>query len=166
MPAITLAHGGGTPQLVNEPAGPYWLSVWTTPDPARVGEFHLTLGLSEPGEGREAGAPVLGANMQVRLEPATATTGSPVTAMATNENSTNKLFYEADVTIPAEGTWQVQIQVDGPAGVGAASFPLEVGPPQTTNWLLLGGGGVLLVAALFAFLSLRRKTQTSAQTNR
>jgi LPXTG-motif cell wall-anchored protein len=80
-----------------------------------------------------------------------------LTVAATNENSTNKLFYEADAIIPAQGAWLVQIQIDGPAGEGTAAFPLEVEPAQTTNWFLLGGGGVVLVAALFAFFSWRRK---------
>ena len=163
-PAAGLAHGGGTPQLVNEPAGPYCISVWTTPEPARVGEFHLTLALSEPGEGREAGAPVLGADVRVRLEPVGAADPSPLTTVATNENSTNRLFYEADVIISDSGAWLVQIEVDGPAGEGNASFPLRVEPAQSTNWLLLGGGGVLLVTALFAFLSRRRKRSASVTT--
>ena len=30
------AHGTGTPQLLNAPAGPYLLSVWTDPDPLRT----------------------------------------------------------------------------------------------------------------------------------
>jgi hypothetical protein len=157
LPAALLAHGGGTPQLVNEPAGPYWISVWTTPDPARVGEFHLTLGISEPGEGREAGPPVLGADVQVSLEPGAGTAADVVTTTATNEQSTNKLFYEADVSIPVEGSWQVAIAVDSPAGQGSASFPLEVEPRQSTNWLLLGGGGVVLVVVLFALFSWRRE---------
>ena len=61
-------HGGGTPRLVNEPDGPYWLSVWTSPDPARAEEpLHVTVGVTEPGSGREAGPPVLGAEVSVTL---------------------------------------------------------------------------------------------------
>lgn len=157
-----LAHGGGTPQLVNEPTGPYWISVWSTPEPARVGEFHLTLALAEPGEEREAGDPVLGADVRVRLEPVGAAALSPLTATATNENSSNRLFYEADVTIPEPGAWLVRVEVDGPAGAGVASFPLQVEPAQSTNWLLLGGSGVVLITVLFAFLSWHRNRTASA----
>lgn len=164
LPAVVLAHGGGTPQLVNQPVGPYWLSAWTSPDPPRVGQLHLTFGLAEPGEGREAGAPVLGATVRLRLQPAAAVAASPITTLATNENAANRLFYEADVTVPAAGAWQVRIQVEGPDGQGTASFPLQVQPLQTTNWLLLGGGGVLLVVALFALFTWRRQTPPSDAT--
>ena len=158
IPAAVLAHGGGTPQLINEPAGPYWVSIWTTPDPARVGAFHLTLGISEAGDGREAGPPVLGAEVRVRLEPAAAVEGRPVSTVATNEQATNKLFYEADLMIPAEGAWNVRVDVEGQDGAGSVAFPLTVEPAQSTNWSLLGIGGVGLVAALFAFFSWRRST--------
>lgn len=157
VPPVVLAHGGGTPRLINEPAGPYWISVWSTPDPARVGELHLTLGISEPGEGREAGLPVLGADVRVRLEPGSGVEAAPLTTLATNENSTNKLFYEADLELSAAGAWQVHILVDGPDGQGTATFPLEVSAAQSTNWVLLGGGGVVLVVVLFALFSWRRK---------
>lgn len=157
LPAAVLAHGGGTPQLVNEPAGSYWISAWSTPDPARVGQLHLTLAISEPGEGREAGLPVLGADVGIRLEPGADVEATTVTASATNANSTNKLFYEADLELPAEGAWQVQILVEGPDGPASASFPLEVVAPESTNWALLGGGGVALVIVLFALFSWRQR---------
>ncbi len=51
-PTFVLAHGGGTPQLTNAAVGPYLLSAWTNPDPAIVGELHITvaLALAESGE--------------------------------------------------------------------------------------------------------------------
>ena len=94
--------------------------------------------------------------MRVRLKPAAATEASPLTTVATSEQATNKLFYEADVTIPATGSWEVRVEVDGPEGKGSVSFPLQVEPAQTTNWLLLGGAGVIFVALLFIFFSWRR----------
>lgn len=156
LPLVSLveAHGGGTPRLVNEPAGAYWLSVWTTPDPARAGEpLHLTVGVTEPGSGREAGAPVLDADVRVALSPAEGT-GAPISAVA--GDGVNRLLYEADVTLPGAGLWAVQVDVDGPEGSARASFELEVAEPGGPNWLLWGGGGVLLLAALFVVAGRRR----------
>lgn len=156
LPAGSAAHGGGTPRLINEPVGPYWLSVWTAPEPPRTGEpLHLTIGLSEPGTGREAGAPVLGAAVQLRLV-LPGSEATPVTVNASNEKATNRLFYEADVTLPQAGTWETMVTASGPAGEGSASFVLEVVEGGGPDWLLLGGGGLLLVGALFFLLTRKR----------
>lgn len=148
------AHGGGAPQLVNEPAGPYWLSVWTSPDPARAREpLHLTIGVTEPGSGREAGAPVLGADVRISLSAAEGA-GMPVSATAAG--GANKLLYEADVNLPEVGLWTVQVDVDGRAGQSRVSFDLEVAEAGGASWLLWGGGGVLLIAVLFVLAGRRR----------
>ena len=45
---VAHAHGTGTPQLLNAPAGPYLLSVWTDPDPLRTDEAHVVVAVVEP----------------------------------------------------------------------------------------------------------------------
>ena len=154
---LAVAHGGGTPQLVNEPTGPYWLSAWTSPDPPQAGKpLHFTVGLAEPGSGREAGAPVLGAEVLVTMSPAQGM-APPVQAAATNANAANRLLYEADLTLPETGLWSVEIGVAGGEGGGRASFQLEVVEATGTNWLLWGGSGALVIAALY-FVVGRRGT--------
>ena len=66
------AHGGGVPQLINAGAGPYWISVWTQPEPLRVGESHFTVAVaeqlnSETTDG-ELGPPVLAATVELQFE--------------------------------------------------------------------------------------------------
>lgn len=142
------AHGGGTPQLENATAGPYVVSVWTSPDPARVGAYHLTLSVAQPDEAGNAGEPVLGADVVVRLTPQSAA-GEPLTAHASNEAADNKLFYEADVELPAAGAWAVQVTVDGPDGRGETGFEIEAQAASGVNWALVGAAGVTVVALLF-----------------
>lgn len=153
---LAAAHGGGTPQIVHEPVGPYWLSAWTYPTPPQAGRaLHITVGLAEPGAGREAGAPVLGAEVMLTLSPKEGT-AAPVRAAATSASASNRLFYEADLTLPESGSWLVQVDVAGDEGSGSASFELEVVEPGGANWLLWGGGGVLAITALY-FLAGRRR---------
>lgn len=148
VPAVA-AHGGGTPQLVNAPIGPYWISLWTSPEPPRAAEpLHFTIGLAEPGTGREAGAPVLGATIMVSLSRAQ-DESAPIRVAATNANSANRLFYEADVTLPEPGVWTASIDVDGSEGSGDASIVLDVAEAGGPNWLLWGGGGIVVIAVLF-----------------
>ena len=151
-----LAHGGGAPQLTNATAGPYRVSVWTEPDPARVGELHVTVAVveaPEPGaSSRDGGDLVLDAAVLVRVEPVDRS-GETLIAMATRDNAVNKLFYEADFDLPAEGGWRVEIQVDGPAGAGSTAFDVDALPPSTLNnlfglgWPLWAGLGLTLLVA-------------------
>ena len=155
----TSAHGGGAPQLTNESIGPYWISVWTSPQPVREGQLHVTVALAEPGEGddQQAGAPVLGATVEVTLTPRSGGFAD-IRATATNEQAANKLFYETDLMVPAAGDWEVEIAVRGAEGSGQAHFSLAVQPAQDTGWLLLAGGAFAIIAVFFLYYAARRRS--------
>jgi hypothetical protein len=130
------AHGGGEPQLVNAQAGPYRVSAWTKPEPIRVGTMHLSVAVSEsPGQGssgEETGDLVLDAAVHVQMNPRSRP-GPGLVTSATRQDAVNKLFYEADMELPAEGQWQVVISVEGAAGTGSASFDIDVLPASASN---------------------------------
>lgn len=145
-----LAHGGGTPRLVEEPAGTYEIFAWTNPEPARVGTFHITVALVEPATDQ----PVLNAGVLVHAAPTGADAATqPLVAPATHENATIKTYYETDLELPTTGPWQITVAYTGTTGTdtGSASFPVEV-QEAGTNWgriafgvvLVVLGGGVLL----------------------
>lgn len=150
------AHGGGQAQLINSEVAGYWVSVWTSPDPARPGDLHFSIAVSEPGTGREAGQAVLGAAVQVILQPVENDLAPPVGGLALHQNAENRLFYEVDLEV-VEGWWEVMIVVDGPAGRGETTFPLQVQPPAETNWFLVGGAVVVLI---FAVVMIQRSQPT------
>ena len=145
------AHGGGTPQLENAAAGPYVVSVWTTPDPPRVGAYHVTVSVAHPDDAGNAGEPVLGADVTLRLTPQTAD-AQPLTTQASTETADNKLFYEGDVALPAPGAWAVQVMVDGPNGRGETGFEIDVVDGQSVNWALVGAVGAAVLTAVFVVL--------------
>jgi hypothetical protein len=136
------AHGGGEPQLVNAQADPYRVSAWTRPEPIRVGTMHLSVAISEspgPGSsGEETGDLVLDAAVRVQMNPISQP-GPGLVTSATREDAVNKLLYEADMELPAEGQWQVVISVEGAAGTGSASFNIEVLPASASNTLAAFG---------------------------
>lgn len=153
------AHAGGVPQLSNAEAGPYRISVWTQPDPLRVGRIDIVVAVAEPPAPNAAvegaGALVLDAVVKIELKPV-GQAGETLTALATHEASTNKLFYEAILELPAEGRWQVNIAVEGTDGSGSAGFEVQALPPLGFNWFLLGGFGLVLLAT--GWIIIRSKT--------
>lgn len=135
--ATARAHGGGTPQLTNEAVGPYLLSVWSNPNPAVVGQLHLTLALADA----ESGAPITEAEVMVAARQGDTT----LTAVATHEGALVPEFYEADFDLPRTGEWQFDIVIEGETGSGQAGFTLAV-EAGATNWLwivLVGLGAAL-----------------------
>jgi hypothetical protein len=156
------AHGGGTPQLVNAPAGPYQVSVWTQPDSIRAGQkLHISIAVSESSNQAEASNLVLGATVHVQLVNLTPT-GETLAAFATHENAVNKLFYETDLDVPTEGEWQVLVEVEGPAGAGSAAFHIEALPSSASNtlvrrWPLWGGAGLALLATGWSVYAFRAR---------
>ncbi len=147
------AHGGGTPQLVQAPAGAYEVYTWTNPDPARVGIVHVTVALVEPATQQ----PVLNAAVQVLAQLAEG--GQEAAAPATHDNAAIRTYYEADLELPAAGRWQITVAHSDAAGGGSASFDLEV-QPAASNWRPIAIGAALALIAAGAGLSVLRRTDS------
>lgn len=160
VPVSVGAHGGGQAQLLNSEVGGYWVSVWTSPEPTRPGDLHISIAVSEPGTGREAGVAILDAAVQVILQPLDNELAQPVGGLALHQNATNRLFYEVDLPLETEGWWTATIIVDGPAGRGEITFDLQVRPPAQTNWYLIGGTITILILAIIMI----QKSQTKHVT--
>jgi hypothetical protein len=154
LPGAAWAHGGGTPRVTAQPAGDYLLYVWTEPAAPRAGTpLHVTVSVTLPdGSGGET--PITDANVTVIFQPGRA--GEAVVVEAAPGSAADGGFYEADTTLPAGGTWTVDVQVAGPQGSGGANFPVEVvGARSGSAWLLWAVLG-LAVVAVAAVLWMRR----------
>jgi hypothetical protein len=163
IPTGVWAHGGGAPQLTGEEAGPYRLYAWTSPDPWRAGDVHIDIAVAQPAlQGAEV--PVTDASVRLRLTGPD--NGQPIEMVAQPLEILNSFYYEADFELPAPGLWQVDIQVATPDGEGSAGFTVEALPPRTVNWLLVGGGALVFVAAtaLWAMWSNPGNAPQSRQT--
>ena len=149
------AHGGGTPQLVATPSGPYQVYAWTNPDPPRAGVVHITVALVEPASHQ----PVLNAAVQIVATPDDG--GQTVSVPATHENAVIKTYYEADLDLPAAGVWQFTVAHSDAAGSGSAGFALDV-QPAAANWRPAAIGAVLAVIALGAWFIMRKPATPAA----
>jgi hypothetical protein len=102
--------------------------------------------------GSEEDEPVPDAEVALSLVPSNG--GSSWQGEASREESVNKLYYEADVTIPREGEWHVAVGVSGPAGSGSAEFQF-VALERGVNWMVVGGIAVAVVALGWWFVGIR-----------
>jgi len=146
------AHGGGVPRLTGELAGPYRIFVWSQPEPLRVGDIHLSIGLvrAEAEGSRAADAldePVTDATVTVSLQPV-AENARPIRTLAVLQEQLGSYYYEADATLPTAGDWRITIDVSGDLGDGSAAFVGAVASAREVNWLLLIAAGLLLLCLL------------------
>ncbi len=132
------------------PSGPYEIYTWTNPNPARAGLVHVTVALVEPASQQ----PVL--NADVRIVAAPSDGSQPVSVPATHENAVIKTYYEADLDLPAAGTWQFTVSHSNAAGSGSASFDLDV-QPAAFNWRPIAIGAVLALIAIGAWFVLKKQ---------
>lgn len=149
MPAA--AHTEGVMQLAAEPAGPYNLTVWTSPDPVGVGELHVAIAAVLA----EDASPVLEADIQVQLTQEEE--GATISGAATVENSENKFLHEAVLDVSESGNYLVTITIDGAEGeTGEASFPLLVEGGSTINWTLMLVAVAVVASAVILIARYRR----------
>jgi hypothetical protein len=116
------ARGDGGTLRLSENAGPYHLSVFTSPSPPRAGRLDVSVLVQDA----KTGAFVPGAAVSVRVS-STARPGLVSTYAATHEAATNKLLLAAECEAPAAGEWRVAVTVDGRPGGGNAAFSRSIG---------------------------------------
>ena len=142
----TVAHGGGTLQLSDALAGPYRLTVWSSPEPVRMGELHVTVGVGDTN-----GLSVLDASVLVIITPPNGS-GKPFSDDATTSQSANKFNYEVDFVLTSPGIHEITVEVRGVEGEGIGRFDIEVLPLKVHEWnrvILIGGGVVASLTWIF-----------------
>ena len=109
------------------------LTVFTSPNPLRAGPIDVSVLV----QNSETGDTITDADVQVRLMPHDRT-ASPVHAVATHADATNKLLQAALVELPTTGEWDVEVECTTAAGAGTrtsvALFSIEAGSPLP-RWL-------------------------------
>jgi hypothetical protein len=121
LPAPAARGDGGTLRF-SGPAGPYRVSVFTAPEPLRVGTADVSVLVQDA-----AGEAVSGVGVRLTLTHLDG--GAEVSAAATPEAAVNKLLRAAEVDLPAAGRWRLGVVIDGPGGRGHCGVDLEVAPP-------------------------------------
>jgi hypothetical protein len=135
LPTLAAADGGLV--RVSQPAGPFVLTVFTTPTPLSVGRADVSVMVQD----RRSLAPLLDARVSLEL---TFPAGGrePLRVEATRAHATNRLLYAATVTLPAAGEWRLRAraEVQGTRGEITCRLPVEPGRPRVVAywpWLLL-----------------------------
>jgi hypothetical protein len=142
-----LAWADGGALVFTQQDGPYIVTVFSAPEPVRVGGADLSV-LVERSSDRTA---VLDAQVKIELRHAQVDT---LEATATHAKATNKLLYATQVSLPTAGKWKIFVEADGQQGSAHATGDLRVLPPQTA--LLLYWPYFALVPLMMALFALNQ----------
>lgn len=151
--SILLADGGTV--LFRGPAGPFEITVFGSPTPLRIGAADLSVLVKRTAEATT----VLDANVTLHLVKSVDGRIIEVTARPTHEQASNKLLYAANMRIPSNGSWRVDVLVkqgSASAELSGRMFALPPQPPLMKYWAYFAL--VPLLAILFAITQrLKRK---------
>src|SRR5262245_33810571 len=140
------ARGDGGAVRLRQKAGPYQVTVFTSPTPLRAGLVDVSV-LIQDGA---SGAPVSVAGVTVRA----VLRDDPLVSVecpATTEAATNKLLQAAKFELPSAGWWEVTVRIEAARAPAEVRFELEAAqplPPWRELWLWLAWP--VVVIALFA----------------
>jgi hypothetical protein len=150
--------GAPYPVLLEEQLGPYVASALADPDVGQ-GTFYILVTLPEDEP------PPPGTTVTVSVEPEDGHL-TEAAYLAERQETRYGERYVAKVDFDSRGPWRVRLTIDGPAGQGQTSFPVQV-TPSGIGWLATLA--CLLPFALLAVLWLRgslRQRKAEAQTTR
>jgi hypothetical protein len=98
------AHADGGVVQFEKSAGPFAITVFTTPSPLRAGPVDISLMI----QSRDSQQPLLDCQALVQLRKEGAMN---IRSEATHETAQNKLLYAAQVKVPESGLWELEVAI-------------------------------------------------------
>lgn len=143
------AYADGGHLQMRQTAGPFVVSLFTTPEDLGIGPADMSTMVEDQATGRV----VLDAEVFITLTAGDAHGGAPVVARLTHTNATNKLMQDAIVRLPRAGVWRAVVDVRQGGRQGSAGTTLSVSDHSArrdTTWTL--AAFPLLAVGIFAIV--------------
>jgi hypothetical protein len=118
--AAGAAHADGGTLRLHETAGPFEVSIFTSPEPLRVGQADVSVLVQTRGADV-----LLEATVELRLRDPDAVEQMPVLA---RPSAANRLLHAATVALPRPGRWMLAVAVQRGRDRALVSSALEVAP--------------------------------------
>jgi hypothetical protein len=148
---------GGTLRVARATVGPYLVSVWTQPDPPRVGRLDVSVAVMRP----EDGTAILDAVPSVTAQ-LTGNQAPPVTERAVLGGGGTPLLYHAELELSRPGRWRVTVTIPPVSEPGGASFEIDAVRSGSLAPLVLGVVTAGLLALMLWRLARRARGTRSA----
>jgi hypothetical protein len=152
-----MADGGRI--RIHQPAGPFLVTLFTTPDPLLAGPADFSVAVERPN----AQGLVEDAEVTLLLSMPEDPSAPRLIVPATRQAATSRFLQAANVQLPRSGSWLVRVMVSEGAEAGECSTRVEVLPRTAfrsqTLWQILA---VPLFILIYALHRRRRSRKTLA----
>ncbi|HSP96511.1 MAG TPA: hypothetical protein VL049_04615 [Candidatus Dormibacteraeota bacterium] len=105
-------------------AGPFTVTVFTSPTPLRAGPIDVSILVQDAHSGDVVTDAAITVALRANAQPSRTVSGS-----ATRDQATNKLLYAALLELPAAGAWQVEIAIERADTTTTLAFAADAAPP-------------------------------------
>ena len=145
------AHADGGRLQMRQAAGPFVVSLFTTPESLAVGPADVSVLVEEQG------SVLLAADVIVTLTPEDASI-APVVAHLSHARATNRLMEDAVVQLPRAGRWRAVVHVSDAGREASAATDLKVADHSARRGTILLFAVLPLCAiALFAWVQTEKR---------
>ena len=147
------AHADGGVLRRSQSVGPFVLSVFTAPEPLRVGRADVSVLV----QARGGATVVLDASVELRVR---APDGSEQTVAAAHAAASNQLLQSAWVELSVPGRWALEVTARRASDAATVSCELDVAaaaPLLAAQWLPLGLPVLCILVFVWREWLLRRK---------
>ncbi|ACO34652.1 MULTISPECIES: hypothetical protein [Acidobacterium] len=151
---------GGRLQF-RKPAGPFVVTLFTTPDPLTPGRADFSVVVERPG----VQGIVSDARVTFVLTPADGQ-GEPITLQATHGQATTRFLEAANFSLPKQGLWRIAIHVSQGAESGVCTGEFRVAPPNLITNEVAWQIAIVPIMMLLFLLHQWRKRTVAAQRRR
>jgi hypothetical protein len=154
LAALGAAVGDGGRVRLHQKAGPFTVTLFTTPDPLTAGAADFSVAVERDG------VPGLIENAAITLVlTPVGRPGQPLVLHASHAAATNRLLQAANFNLPSAGVWRVDVVVQQASGTGRCSTNIQVHPAALArNKLAWDLAPVPLVACLFVIHQWRKRS--------
>jgi hypothetical protein len=150
--APTSAFADGGRLRIHAQAGPFTVSLFTTPDPLRVGQADFSAAI----ERRDVDGLEEDAQVTFVLTPEDGH-GTPIALRATRAAATSRFLDAANFSLPHSGIWRVTVLVQKGADFGQCSTEVDVLPATLISNDLMWEIAIVPLAVLLFILHQWRK---------
>ena len=149
----TLLHGDGGRIRIHQQAGPFVVTLFTSPDPLSTGRADFSVAV----ERSDAPGLVEDADVTLVLTAPHAPAGEQIIIPATRQSATSRFLKAANIDLPQDGTWRVRVLVSSGNQAAECSTLIEVRPRPAFRtelfWQI-----VAVPLAIILYLLHRRRT--------
>jgi hypothetical protein len=143
--ALTMARADGGRLQMRTQAGPFTISLFTSPDTLAAGPIDASV-LVQDSTGRDV---LMDARVTLALTPPHADASS-IVVLLSHAQATNKLLQAAQIDLPTAGKWRVDVQVEQGGRRANCTTELEI-VPRTSPWGTVWFFALLPAAVLLLF---------------